>query len=589
MNSWDHLPILATVSVARAARRRVLFVAGLWLLLATVGMAGASADSAAAGADVSVAQSLGDRELTIVLRRVTSVPGPLRVDVVTHAGTAPGRLALAVTPTGPQADSSLPVAGAPTARGVVELGGTPGMYSATLDMDRPGPWELAIDDGARVARIPFVVPAQVTSPPERLVYLGFVVAGVLLPVSVVIAVRAERSAWALLPAGGMVAGVAVSVTAALLSASLPLPPQPGGQVDPTVDTVTDPYSPKQPMISDYSRPPVLLTVEGSVTAGRPGDLDLVVLDAATGAPADDLLVHDSALMHLLVVAPGGGLSHLHPIRVAPGRYRIHLTAPEAGRYAVSAEVARRCGGVQMVRAPSGFVALPDAAAPPVKPSVPLRLGGADKSASMVLDGTSITVEATDAVAGEPTTITAKVGDTADLQPWLGMVGHLIMAGPLPDGSDIAAAVANSPVWGHAHSMGPTSMPDMPGMSGGHDMKDMSGGHDVPGTSSRHDLPGQRGGQDMPGMGSGHDMPGMSGEHDMPGQHDTGTTARGVMLMPPVNGESPPDETVAAYGPDAPFTFTFPIAGRYRLWIQVERDYTVLTVPIVLDVAPGAHR
>jgi hypothetical protein len=53
---------------------------------------------------------------------------------------------------------------------------------------------------------------------------------------------------------------------------------------------------------------------------------------------------------------------------------------------------------------------------------------------------------------------------------------------------------------------------------------------------------------------------------------------------PVNGDSPPDETVAAYGPDVPFTYTFPTAGQYRLWIQVERDFTVLTVPLVLEVA-----
>ncbi|WP_433663844.1 hypothetical protein ACQPW1_18075 [Nocardia sp. CA-128927] len=536
------------MSVARAARCRVLLVAGLWILLAAVGMAPASADSASAGADVSVAQSLGDRELTIVLRRVTSVPGPLRVDIVTHTGTAAGQLALAVIPMG--ADSDLPAPGAPTAEAVVELGGTPGMYSATLDMDRPGPWELAVGDGTRVARIPFVVPEQVTSPPERLVYVGFLVAGVLLPVSVLIAMRARHSAWALVPAGGMVAGIAVSVTAALLSASLPLPPQPGSQLDPTVDNVTDPYSLNQPLISDFSRPPVLLTVEGSVTAGRPGDFDLVLIDAATGASVDDLLVHDSALVHLLVVGPSGGLSHLHPIRTGPGRYQVHLTTPEPGRYALSAELARRGGGVQMVRAATGFNAAPnDASVAPQASSAPLHLGGSDKSASTVLDGNSITVRTTEAVVGKPTTITAEVGDTSDLQPWLGMVGHLIMAGPVPDGGvDIAAAVQNSPVWGHSHSMGPTAMP---GMSGAHDMAGMSGMHD------------------MQGMGA--------------------AVGRGVMLMPPVNGESPPDETVAAYGPDVPFTFTFPVSGRYRLWIQVERNYTVLTVPLVLEVAQGEHR
>ncbi|QXN93976.1 hypothetical protein KV110_13490 [Nocardia iowensis] len=554
---------MAGVTVARAVRCRVLLVAGLWTLLVSAGMAPAFADSAAAGADVSVAQSLGDRELTIVLRRVTSVPGPLRVDVVTHAGTAAGDLTLAATPTGALGSGSrLPAPGVPTAEAVVRLGGTPGMYSATLDMDRPGPWELAIGDGVRVARIPFVVPEQVTSPPERLVYGGFLVAGALLPVSVLLAMRARRSGWALLPAGGMVAGMAVSVTAALLSASLPLPPQPGGQLDPTVDNVTDPYSVPQPMISDFSRPPVLLTVEaGTVPAGRPSDFDLVLIDAATGALVDDLLVHDSALMHLLVVGPSGGLSHLHPIRTGPGRYQVHMTAPEPGRYALSAELARRGGGVQMARAATGLTVTPGgASAAPQSPSAPLHLGSGDTSASMVVDGNRITVRTTAAVAGTPTTITAEVGDTADLQPWLGMVGHLIMAGPVPEAdTDIAAAVHNSAIWGHAHSMGPTTMQAM---------------------------------GDMPGMGGAHNMSEMTGTHDMSGM-DGGKAAagRGVMLMPPINGESPPDETVAAYGPDVPFTFTFPVAGRYRLWIQAERNYTVLTIPVVLDVAAaqGAHR
>jgi hypothetical protein len=542
MFSWGRVPIMAGVAVvAGVVRGRALLVAGVCALLVSVGMGSAFADSPASGADVSVAQSLGDRELTIVLRRVTSVPGPLRVDVVTHAGTAAGRLTLAATPTGVTTGSKPPAPGAPTAETVVELGDTPGMYSATVPMDRAGPWELAVGDGARVARIPFIVPAQMISPPERLVYGGFLVAGVLLPVALVIAIRARRSGWALLPAAGMVAGIAVSVTAALLSSSLPLPAQPGGQLDPTVDNVTDPYALNQPLISDFSRPPVLLTVAGGpVNSGRPGDLDLVLIDAATGAPVDDLLVHDSALMHLLLVGPTGHLSHLHPIRIGPGRYQIHLASPQAGRYALSAELARRGGGVQMVRAASGFTLLPGDAAPQSS-SAPVHLGFGDKSAPTVIDGNPVTIRTTTPVAGAPTTITAEFGDTADLQPWLGMVGHMIMAGPLPADADIAAAVQNSPIWGHAHSMGATSMQGMSHM-------------------------------DMPGM-------------DM----TEPAASRGTMLMPPVNGDSAPDETVAAYGPDVPFTYTFPLAGRYRLWIQVERRYTVLTVPLVVDVAAGAQR
>ncbi len=37
----------------------------------------------------------------------------------------------------------------------------------------------------------------------------------------------------------------------------------------------------------------------------------------------------------------------------------------------------------------------------------------------------------------------------------------------------------------------------------------------------------------------------------------------------------------------PFTFTFPAAGQYRLWVQVEREYTLLTIPVVIDVVDGS--
>jgi hypothetical protein len=48
----------------------------------------------------------------------------------------------------------------------------------------------------------------------------------------------------------------------------------------------------------------------------------------------------------------------------------------------------------------------------------------------------------------------------------------------------------------------------------------------------------------------------------------------------------PDETVAAYGPEASFTHTFPLPGRYQVWVQAQRSYTLLTVPVLLDVAAG---
>ncbi len=451
----------------------------------------AYADSAAAGGDVHVAQTLGDRELTVTLRRVTGVPGPLHVDVLTHAGSPAGTLRLSIT--GPGAAEGT----------AVVLGAQPGSYGGDLHVDAAGRWELAIDDGQRVARIPFVVSAQPVSPPEQAVYLGFLLVGVCVAATVVVATRSRRGWWAMIPAGGAIAGVAVAITGAILSTSLPLPPQPGTQLDADGVNTTDPYRLTQPLIGDYSRQPANLSLSPtSVATQKAVDFTLALTDGATGRPVDDLMVHDSALMHLIVIGPSGQLWHLHPIRVAPGVFQFPLTPPVAGHYAVSAEIARTGGGVQLVRSATGFDATGDntVASQAVSPDVHVTMP--------------------EFTAGKPGTIDAHVGTAADLQPWLGMLGHLIAVGPLGSGGAQAA-----PVWVHAHSMGG----DMTGMA-------MSAGS----------------------MG-------------------------GLM---PVNGDSAPDETVAAYGPNVAFTYTFPLPGDYQAWIQVERNYRVETIPLTVHVDPA---
>ena len=428
----------------------------------------AFADGAPGGGDIQVAQTLGDRELTVVVRRVEPVPGPVHVDVVTHVGSPPGDLRLRLSRDGVVVSET-----------TVRLTAKPGFHSGALRVDGPGPWELALDDGQRVATIPFVVPARVQSPPQRAAFGGFVAAGALMLVTIVVALRGRPTA-AFVPAAGVVAALSVAVTAALLSASVPPLPAPGRDRDPTVDSVTDPYANAQASTMDYSRPPATLV------ATMDGDLRLALTDGSTGRPVDDLLVHDNALAHLVVVSPSGKLWHLHPVRVGPGDYRVKLDAPEAGRYAVAVEIARRGGGRQLLRT------------------------------ALTLAATGTTAPATDdtaldrriAAAGEPSTITARYG-TADLQPWLGMLGHLIVVGP------VTGDIADAPVWGHVHSMTPPT----------------------------------------------------------PGLPDK------------------PDESVAAFGPDVPFTYTFPLPGRYLVWAQVERGYAVRTTPAVIDVpaSGGASR
>ncbi|MDT7786620.1 MAG: hypothetical protein QOF58_5039 [Pseudonocardiales bacterium] len=431
---------------------------GAILLLALGAILGivapALADGAQVGADIDVAQTLGGRDLTVIIRRVAEVPGPVHVDVVTHAGSPPGEITLTAR-----------AAGAASSTTKVVLGEKPGFHSGVLTIDRPGPWELAVDE----ATIPFVVPALVASPWENATYGGFIAAGVLMFLALLSAVFGKPG-LALVPTAGMVAAIAVAVTAALLSPGIPPVAAPGTQLDPTFDNVNDPY--QRTSIVDFSRPPVNL-----VPSMNGQDLVLSLTDGSSGRPVDDLLVHDSAFVHLVVVSPSGDLRHLHPVRTAPGEYRVRLQAPEQGTHAIAAEIARRGGGVQLLRSQVD-----------VAGGAAVRNDGKAELATEIRE------------AGRPSTITAGFGER-DLQPWLGMLGHMIVVGP------VTGSPANAPIWAHVHSM----IPPTPGMP------------------------------------------------------------------------DKPDESVAAYGPNVPFTYSFPLPGKYLVWIQVERDYSIITVPTVVDV------
>lgn len=468
---------------SRLCRRRLsssLLVALILLVSAPFSLA--RADGVASDTDVHVAQTLGGRELTVTIRRVGPVLGPLHVDVTTHAGDTPGTLRLTAT-----------AVDAATSKGDVVLGATPGIYSTTLDVDRAGPWELLLDDGTTVARIPFLVPAQVTPPWKKASDYGFFAAGALLIVSLGVTVRSRRSWVALVPATAMVVALAVAVTGAVLSAYSPPPPQPGHDLDPTIENIRDPYAriaANSLTPTDYSRPPVNLAVATTTTPGGATTLQLSMIDSATGRPVDDLLIHHGALVHLIVVSPSGAMFHLHPVRVAPGQYEVQLEQGQRGTYAMAAEIARRGGGIQLLRASVDANApLPQASASPAAPS-PAR------------------IDTTVAPAGSPSVIRARFGDSADLQPWLGMAGHMMVVGPLPDIPDVGKAAVAAPIWSHAHAMVPAA-------------------------------PGSAGGQ--------------------------------------------PDESVARYGPDIDFTYTFALPGRYRVWVQAERDYTILTAPTEVEV------
>jgi hypothetical protein len=462
--------------------RAVYVIALLLLTLVCLPAPPAGADGMASDADVHVAQTLGSRELTVTIRRVGPVLGPLHVDVVTHRGDAAGPLRLTAT-----------AAGATASTGSVDLGAQPGIYSTTLSVDRAGPWELLVDDGTAVARIPFLVPAQVTPPWKKASDYGFFAAGALLIVAMVVALRSRHGWTALVPATGMVIALTVAVTGALLSAYSPPPPQPGHDLDPTLANIADPYARVAANAinpTDFSRPPVNLSVSLTPAVAGRSTLRLHLIDSSTGRPVDDVLIHHGALIHLIVVSPSGAMSHLHPVRVGPGRYEVSIEQGERGTYAIGAEIARRGGGVQLLRS-SVDAAVPGAPQAP-RPAAP----------------SPARVTTTVAPAGSPSTVRARFGDTPDLQPWLGMAGHMMVVGPLADTPEVGKAAVAAPIWSHAHAMVPATI-------------------------------GAAGGQ--------------------------------------------PDESVARYGPEIDFTYTFALPGRYRLWVQAERDYAILTAPIEVEV------
>ncbi|WP_218025097.1 hypothetical protein [Nocardia jejuensis] len=483
---------------------RALGVVLACLVTVVAGAPTALGDGVVGGADLMVAQSLGDRELTLIVHRAQPVPGPLRVDVVTHSGSAVGTLTLGVAPTDRAAASSSTT---------VQLTDRAGPYPATLRVEHAGPWELSVSDGERTARIPFLVAAQVVTPWERAAYGGFFAAGGLLLAALATALISRRSWPALIPVAAMIAALTVGVTGATLSSKAPQPRPAGSLLDPTSGNVGDPYPELGlPLTTNYSRPPANLAVSAE-RSGTGTELRLSLTDSATGRPVDDLLVNDDALVHLMIVGPSGTFWHRHPIRTAPGEYRIRLDLNQSGEYAVAAELARRGGGVQLLRS-SLRVTAENVSAPGSSAALPSGVLTADQPPGPAQGAPAAgTLNAADLVAGEPGTLTAQFGGAADLQPWLGMLGHLIAVGPLPDTAPTGTAASTAPVWAHAHAMLP---------------------------------------------------------------------ARAV-------GAQAPDETVAAYGPDIAFTFTFPLPGRYLVWAQAERGYTVLTLPATLDVRAAAPR
>ena len=165
------------------------------------------------------------------------------------------------------------------------------------------------------------------------------------------------------------------------------------------------------------------TEPAEATAGQPLTLTLDLSDGSTGLAVEDIVPHHEALVHLVVIsADGGDFHHVHPARVASGRYAIGLVPDRPGRYTAYAEIQRRDSGTQVIARDFEVGGTASSGAPT---TVPTGLGTREVAGMQV----TVTSSLTALKAGKQTTLTVHFTEDGapvqDIQAWLGMAGHLI--------------------------------------------------------------------------------------------------------------------------------------------------------------------
>ncbi|TDC23032.1 hypothetical protein [Kribbella albertanoniae] len=368
------------------------------LVIAMASPLPAQAHGVSPTADLQLAQTFAGNDLTIVLRRTPEVPGPLQVEVFAHTPVRPTTLTLAIA--GQPHNAHLKLV-------------SPGVQAATLHVERAGEQVLELRAGDQHATIPFRVLVDRLATWEIITYGGFAAAGLLMITSLGSAVlrRSSIRALAVPQAVGAVLALVVAATTAGLSKDLP-PAVPDG-APPTTGLRADAADGSAP----NGRPYVnlrLSTQPANPRTGQEFDLVLSLTDGSSGRPADDLVAHHAALIHTVITSQAGReFRHVHPVRTAPGVLTVRLSVRTPGKHLLYAEFERADSGAQLV---SGSFQVAGAQLPPQAKD----------------DGVDVQVALSPrhVVAGRPVTIQAEVSANGrpvrDLQPWLGMAGHLVI-------------------------------------------------------------------------------------------------------------------------------------------------------------------
>ncbi len=380
----------------------------LLALLALVAAPSASAHVGDSGPVQTIVMNAGPYELAVTMTIPPALPGPLLVDIAPDGAPPPETFEVRLTrygspfPEKPAALLTLSNALSVTTR---------------LDIDAPGDWEVEIiargEPGEGVMRIPVTL-FQPPLPPTTIplaIALGVLVVSLLVGAAIGAGGRHTRPGFAGALRFLNYAAFASAVASAVLAWLQFTPLQ--AETQPAVPT----YSGGAPHVN------LLLETEPRLPAAdAPVTLTFDLRDGATGLPADDFSPHHDAFLHLAVVDESGGFfAHLHPARLAPGLYAVTLTPNLPGAYTAYIELMRHGGSLQVIagrftvhgQMPVDAVAMPG-------------LGVRN------LDDLQVDIRAQPAPlrSGQLTTLALVISDengpVRDLEPWLGMGGHLMM-------------------------------------------------------------------------------------------------------------------------------------------------------------------
>jgi hypothetical protein len=389
------------------ARTNLLFCLALLSMLAAP--TGALAHGGHVCPTQMVTQAVGPYELSIGIDVPQGAPAPLYLTVVPQQAMDGATIALRAAPRGQSFESA-------SAAQLQTIPPQP-LYTAQLQVDRVGDWELEVQivggRGGGVARIPF----SIVIPPLPTATILLLIAIVGLILVMVLNVTMEgiaRARQGTLPTWlNRMFGYAIF--ACVLVAAV-------FGVQQFLESAQSAQAAFGSVASGRPHVNAGLRVEPDESlAGQSLMLAIDLSDGSTGLPVDDLVPHHEALLHLVVIdADGAFFAHLHPPRLAPGRFAISLTPDRPGRYTAYIEVERRDSGVQViardfqvggasvsptVRAPGlGARAIGDLQVNVVSSLTPLRAG---RQATLMFS------------------FSQGGAQVADMQPWLGMAGHLI--------------------------------------------------------------------------------------------------------------------------------------------------------------------